>query len=86
MPISSRAPRRADVAFAPENILALDLFANRVESAGNDSASHEMPAIREDKPAQAWNAIVIIKDERRSRLQSYFTDFICSKFGPFRGS
>ena len=58
----------------------------RVNGAGNDSAPHEVSAIGEDEAAQAWNAIVIIEDERRPRLQRHFADFVRSQFGTFGGS
>ena len=48
---------------------------------GDDSAPDDVTAIGEDETAQAWNAIVIIEDERRPGLQSQFTDFVRSQFG-----
>ena len=38
--VASGAPLRCDLAFAPENILALDLLPARINRAGNDPATH----------------------------------------------
>src|SRR5438309_9622286 len=74
--VARGAPLCCDLAFAPENILALDLLAAHINRAGNNAATYQVPFSCQDKPAQDWNALVVIEDKRRSRLQSYIRHFV----------
>src|SRR3954470_17135755 len=67
-----------DFAFAPKNIFALNFPGTGVERAGNDATPQKAILIRQDKAAHAGNAIMVIDDQWRARLERDFADFIDS--------
>jgi hypothetical protein len=81
MLIALGAPFRGDLAFAPEDVLALDGFRSRIDNFRNDPTADEIVAIGQDKPAHCRNAVVVVDHERRAGLQRDFANLVDPKFG-----
>ena len=65
-----------DLPFAPENVLALHRSAIGVNAAVNNSAAANHAIINQNKTTQWRNAIVVIQNDWRARLNGHAPDLV----------
>ena len=73
---------RGDFSLTPENIFAFDSRPIGINAIQSDPAASNLAAIDQNEATESRNAIVVIQNERRTRLDCYARHFVALNLIP----